>query len=82
MTAADLALWLALWLTPTALIFAWIAADTWLAVRADRADEARRIEQERQVTPEWLAVLAATDTPIFAEVWAESLRRDLEEWAK
>lgn len=44
-----------------------------------RADAKRRAEQDRELTPEWLAVLAATDTPIFAEVWAESLRRDLKE---
>lgn len=69
-------IWLALWLTPTALIFAWLAADSWLA---RREDQKRRAEQDREVTPEWLRLLAATDTPIFAEVWAESLRRDLKE---
>ena len=62
--------------TPIALIFAWIKADEWLDGRwADEAPETA------ETTPEWLAVLAATDTPIFAEVWAESLRRDLEELA-
>lgn len=35
MTAANILLWLALWLTPTALVFAWIAADTWLACPED-----------------------------------------------
>lgn len=46
---------------------------------ADRDDAARRVEQDREPDAEWLAVLAAVDTPLFAEVWAESLRRDLEE---
>lgn len=49
--------------------------------KADRAAARRRAEQDREITPEWLAVLAATDTPIFAEVWADSLRRDLEDWS-
>lgn len=55
-----------------------------LAVREhlDRREADRRREQQgRKADAEWLAVLAATDTPIFAEVWAESLRHDLEEWS-
>lgn len=66
----------ALWLTPSALIVLWLVADSWLD---GREDEKRRVEQSREVGSEWLAVLAAVDTPIFAEVWADSLRRDLEE---
>lgn len=66
---------LAMWLLPSALIVAWIWADELLAARADRK---HRAEQDREVSPDWIADLA-TDTPIFADVWAESLRRDLEE---
>lgn len=66
---------LALWCVPSALIALWIFADEFLAAREDRK---RRAEQDRQISPEWIADLA-TDTPIFADVWAESLRRDLEE---
>lgn len=69
-------LFLAMVTTPTALIFAWVWADSLLE---ERAEARRRAQQDRETTPEWLAVLAATDTPIFAEVWAESLRRDLKE---
>lgn len=57
--------WLALLLTPSALILLWMAADSWLA---RREDDKRRAEQGQLVDTEWLAVLAATETtPIFAE---------------
>lgn len=68
---------LVIWLAPPAYLVGVFLRD----LLHDRADKARREQQAREVSPEWLAVLAATDTPIFAEVWAESLRRDLEEWS-
>lgn len=46
---------------------------------AARLDDDETPARPVDTTPEWLAVLAATDTPIFAEVWADSLRRDLKE---
>lgn len=54
----NLLIWLALWLVPTALIVAWLAADSFMARREDAR---RRAEQDREITPEWLAVLAATE---------------------
>ena len=80
-------------MTAAAIVLATAAALIWLAPvaglaalhvrerRIQRQEAARRVEEGRAVDREWLAVLAATDTPIFAEVWAESLRRDLEESA-
>ena len=67
------AIWLALWLVPTALIFAWLAADSWLA---RREDERRRAEQDREITPEWLAILAATEpTPVYDALVCEHMER-------
>lgn len=62
----------AVWLTPGALIALWIAADRYLARR--EADQ--RAEQDREVTPEWLAVLAAVEpTPIYDELVCEQIER-------
>lgn len=80
MTAATFVLWSA-----AVLMFGFGPAfclALWLAERRDRkADEKARAEQDRRADAEWLAILKAAETPIYAQVWAESLRRDLEEWA-
>ena len=68
-------LFLAMTCTPVALVLAWAWADEWLA---DLADRRRRAEQDRQTDAEWLAGLAATDTPVFAELAAEQMRAELE----
>lgn len=62
---------------PVTLMFAWAYADEWLA---DRADRERRAEQDREVSAEWLAVLAATEpTPIYDRLVCEQIER--EEWS-
>lgn len=67
---------LAIVLTPTALVLAWVEADSYLA---RREEDKRRAEQEREVDDEWLAVLAATEeTPIYDRLMCESIER--EEW--
>lgn len=64
---------LACWLTPVALVVAWVVADEWLAAREDRK---RRTEQAREVTPEWLAVLAAIEpTPVYDALVCEQMER-------
>ena len=80
MTAAAIVLATAvalIWLAPVAGLVALRVRER----RIQRQEAARRAEQGRVADRQWLAVLAATDTPIFAEVWADTLRRDLEEWA-
>lgn len=66
------------------LAVAWLGLPAFLAgcvIRERRDDQAASEPERPESSAEWLAVLAATDTPIFAEVWADSLRRDLEEWS-
>lgn len=64
---------LALWCVPSALIALWIFADEFLAAREDRK---RRAEQDRQVSAEWLAVLAATEpTPVYDALVCEQMER-------
>ena len=80
MNPATLVLWSA-----AALMFGYGPA--YLAVVAlrdhlhDRADKARREQQARQVSPEWLAVLAATEpTPIYDRLVCEQMEQ-AEGWA-
>ena len=90
MNAATVTLW-----TAAVLIFAY--APVYLLVvgirerRRDREDARRRTEQDRDVTPEWLALLAAveperpalpqrrptSDCPIFSELASERLAAEL-----
>ena len=64
---------LAIYLTPTALVLAWIEADSYLA---RREEDKRRAEQDRTVDAEWLAVLAATEeTPIYDRLMCESIEQ-------
>jgi hypothetical protein len=64
--------------TPVALILAWLWIDERLAERQDRR---RREQQDRQVTAEWLAVLAATETtPIYDQLACEQIEK-AEGWA-
>lgn len=61
----------AMWLLPSALIVAWIKADEWLDARY-AAEQPERLE----VTPEWLAVLAAVEpTPIYDALVCEGIER-------
>lgn len=58
------------------LIFVWplvVLAAVWICARLD--DEAlRREQQDRETTPEWLAVLAATEpTPIYDRLVCEQM---------
>lgn len=66
-------LWVAAcWLTPGALIVAWCYADRWLDARHD----ADRTIPRPEVTPEWLAVLAATETtPVYDQLVCEEIER-------
>lgn len=65
------------YLLPSALVVLWIAADRWL----DRREAEKRAEQDRQVSAEWLAVLAATEpTPIYEALVCEQMER-AEGWA-
>ena len=78
MTAAATVLFTAaavIWLAPVAALVALRVRER----REARAEAARRAEEGRVADREWLALLAATDAPIFAEVWADSLRHDLKE---
>lgn len=69
----NLIIWLAIWLVPIALIVAWLAADSFLARREDARS---RAEQDREITPEWLAVLAATEsTPVYDALVCEHMER-------
>lgn len=69
---------LAIWCLPSALIVAWLVADEYLAAREDRR---RRAEQAREITPEWLAVLAAVEpTPVYDALVCEQIER-AEGWA-
>lgn len=64
---------LAIWTVPSALFALWLAADSWLDARAEKR---RRAEQGREVSPEWLAILAATEpTPIYDALMCESMER-------
>lgn len=44
----ELLTWLAMWLTPGALVFAWIRADEWLACPADESpsEQNHRLDTE------------------------------------
>lgn len=66
----------------TAAVIIWGAGPAWafcLAVSARmdaRAEKRRRVEQGREVSPEWLAILAATEpTPIYDALMCESMER-------
>ncbi len=65
-------LFLAMVLTPSVLVIAWLLADEWLAVRADKK---ARIEQDREADAEWFALLAATETPIYDELTCEQIEK-------
>jgi len=73
MTAALIVV--ACWLTPFVLIAAWILADRYLDSRGDT-------DERPEADAEWLAVLAATDTPIFAGLAAERTRAELDSWGR
>lgn len=66
-----------IWLAPAVVVLV-------VAVRdhlADIADARRRAEQDREVTDEWLAVLAATEpTPIYDALVCEHIEK-AEGWA-
>lgn len=68
----------AFWLTPPLLIAAYFLVDSW----TERRREARRrAQQDREVTAEWLAVLAAPETgPVYDQLMCESIER-AEGWA-
>lgn len=60
------------YLLPSALVVLWIAADRWL----DRREAEKRAEQDREVSAEWLALLAATETsPIYDALVCESIEK-------
>ena len=80
MTTAAIILWVA-----AALMFGWaplVLVVAWVTERLDARDESkRRAQQDREVTPEWLAVLAATEpTPIYDRLVCEQMER-AEGWA-
>ena len=71
----------------TAAAIIWLASPAYVAglycrLRLDQRAEARvRAEQGRQVSAEWLAVLAATEpTPVYDQLMCEQMER-AEGWA-
>lgn len=66
--AAAAIIWLA---TPVFLV-----ATSCREARARRAEKARREQESRETTPEWLAVLAATEpSPIYDRLVCEQMER-------
>lgn len=76
MSAGAILLALAMSGTPVALILLWVWADEKLA---ERQDKRRREEQDRQVTAEWLALLAAVEPQVHDQLVCEEIER--REWS-